>query len=142
MKTHFVDTQEYLNVICEIIRCGEEVSIPVKGISMQPFLKEGRDAVILASADQKLQIGDIILYRRQNGQYVLHRIVRKNGGMFYLRGDAHSGIPEPVRREQICALAVWFHVRGQWLKRKCARCRAFSFLAISGLSARMARRLR
>ena len=47
MEVRQVNTAEYLSEIIEILRQGREVSIPVKGNSMAPFLREGRDAVLL-----------------------------------------------------------------------------------------------
>ena len=50
--------------------------LPVTGSSMLPMLREGRDLVRLVKADGPLDRGEVLLYRRENGQYVLHRLIR------------------------------------------------------------------
>ena len=61
------------------------------GDSMLPLIKQGRDLLIIerprkwqSSAERKLKKGDVALYKRENGQYVLHRVigVRENDYVF------------------------------------------------------------
>ena len=61
---------------------------PPAGPSMQPLLRMHRDAAVLVAVTRPLKKYDVILYRRKNGRYVLHRIisVRKDG--YVLCGDA------------------------------------------------------
>ena len=50
------------------------------GDSMMPLIKQGRDLLVIEKAEGRLKKYDIPLYKRENGRYVLHRIlkVRKN----------------------------------------------------------------
>lgn len=118
MEVRQVDTAEYLSEIIEILRQGREVSIPVKGNSMAPFLRERRDAVLLGLFSRKPNKGDVVLYRRSNGQYVLHRIFRRDKNQqYYMEGDAQNWVEGPIEREQIKALAVKFRRKGKWIGR-------------------------
>ena len=57
------------------------------GDSMNPMIREGRDILIIRPVSGKLKRLDIPLYRRDSGEYVLHRIIgiRKDG--YVLCGD-------------------------------------------------------
>ena len=105
---HIVDAEQYLDAVCDIINSGEaSVGIPVKGTSMLPFLNDG-DTVMLSKADPPFTKGDILLFRRKNGPYVLHRVVSadKNGG-YVLLGDAQRrNMAETVMPDRVAAKAV------------------------------------
>ena len=86
-----VDTKEYLDIVCGLLAEGKTcVPVPVAGSSMTPFLHHG-DTVYLQRPDGKLKKGDIVLYTRPSGQYILHRIVKVNAdGSFIMLGDAQT----------------------------------------------------
>ena len=92
-----VDTKEYLDMVCELLQQGQShVPVPVAGSSMIPFLHNG-DTVYLDIPDTPLKRGDIVLYTRPGGAYILHRIVRVNpDGSFIMMGDAQQ---QPERIE-------------------------------------------
>lgn len=73
---------------------------------MLPFLSADRDYVYLEKPAKKLKKGDLVLFRRTNGDFVLHRIKRIKGDEFYLIGDRQYIVEGPVRCEQILAVAV------------------------------------
>jgi len=86
-----VNTKEYLDMICSLLDEGQRsVPVPVAGSSMTPFLHNG-DTVYLDRSDGRLKKGDIVLYTRPTGQYVLHRIVKRNAdGSLVMLGDAQT----------------------------------------------------
>ena len=66
-----VDTKEYLDMVSDLLREGrEQVAVTVAGSSMVPFLHHG-DKVYLDPLPEVLKAGDVVLYRRAGGQYVL-----------------------------------------------------------------------
>lgn len=81
-----VALKELYPIIKEQLECGRTVALPITGTSMLPLLVAGRDNVILSSVD-KPDINDIIFYRRDNGQFVLHRIVGTDENGYILCGD-------------------------------------------------------
>ena len=108
-----LDTNQYLDAVCRMIEEGKEnVPVPVKGVSMRPFLRDG-DFAYLVSLPRKLKRGDIVLFQRKNGQYVLHRIykVLKNGS-YLLLGDSQLA-PEPVMEEQFRAKVAFVRCMGE-----------------------------
>ena len=51
--------------------------VPISGTSMWPLLKEGKSQIQLVSGGTKqLKKGDVVLYRREDGTLVLHRIIK------------------------------------------------------------------
>ena len=76
-----VDTQEYVSILKELVEEGNQVSLLISGSSMAPFLIHHRDTVCFKKPDRALKEGDIVFYRRANGQYVMHRIrrIRQDG---------------------------------------------------------------
>lgn len=67
---------------------GWEVCFTPKGDSMRPFLEGGRDSVVLRK-NAVVEIGDVVLARLGNGQYVLHRVIGKSGEELMLMGDGN-----------------------------------------------------
>ena len=110
-----VDTREYLSAMEDLIGRGETVSIPVSGFSMNPFLADKRDAVLVKRPDRDLQRGDIVLYKRRNGQYILHRIWKVKREGYYLVGDAQTEIEGPVSQDQIIGRVEKIRRKGQWI---------------------------
>jgi len=87
----------------------------VTGSSMYPTLRHRKDAVVLCELSRALQKGDLILYKRENGQYILHRIVSKpNGGKFICSGD-NQWEPEQVKQEQVLALVTTLIRDGKYI---------------------------
>lgn len=73
---------------------------------MSPFLASNRDYVYLEKPNRKLKKGDIVLFLRQNGDYVLHRIKHIRSDDFYIIGDRQTTLEGPVKKEQIMALVT------------------------------------
>lgn len=81
-----ISLDEIYPIIKEQLESGGTVQIPITGTSMIPLLVWGRDSVELVKCE-KAQIGDIIFYRRDDGHFVLHRIVGKDENGYVLCGD-------------------------------------------------------
>lgn len=78
--------------------------MPINGTSMEPFLHKN-DLVVLRNCND-IKKNDIVLYKRNNGQYVLHRIFSIKKEYYVLLGD-HQTIKEyPIYKEQIIAKVV------------------------------------
>jgi len=94
-----------------------EVPLVISGSSMTPFLAPGRDTVYLSKIKTPLRRGDMVLYRRDNGRYVLHRILRAEDGNVTMLGDAQT-TPEPgIRPEQILAVVTGVCRKGRLLRK-------------------------
>lgn len=111
-----VDTLLYLDQIVDVINQGHETSIPIKGNSMEPFLKENRDYVFLSSvsSDSSFEPGNIYLFTRSGGGYVLHRLHHCDQNRLYMLGDNQRTM-EPVLPAQIRAKVISVKRNGKML---------------------------
>ena len=82
-----VDLETIYPVIEEKLLAGGTVTFGPKGISMLPLIRQGVDSIKLAPINKKLQKYDVPLYRRSNGQFVLHRVISEKNGIYTMRGD-------------------------------------------------------
>lgn len=78
---------EYDETIRLVLDSGGEFTIFPKGTSMLPLIVQGRDSVTLAKPGGDLHRGDIAFYLRDNGQYVLHRVIKAENGHYTMCGD-------------------------------------------------------
>lgn len=118
MRENFrvVDTVAYLDALCEIIQTTDMVPLLISGNSMAPFLVHRRDTVYLSALSRPLKRGDLVLYRRDNGAYVLHRVARLEKEGYCMVGDAQTELEHGVRLDQICAIAVAADRKGYHLQ--------------------------
>ena len=105
-----------VKIILYKLSCGEKVALTVTGNSMLPFLADGRDRVILQRIEKLPKKGDIVFYRRKNGAYVLHRVVKRRGELFYFSGDAQLRVEGPVGKGQLLAVCKEVERDGKTIK--------------------------
>lgn len=92
----------YTYDIEQLLKDGSAIQLKPQGYSMYPLFIPGRDeAVIEAYPVDQLHRGDVILYRRDQGILVLHRICRITSDGFYLVGDNQTEVEGPLRPDQI-----------------------------------------
>ncbi len=94
-----------LEAVAATLAEGSAAEITVVGSSMYPLFRSGRDSVCLRPISAAPKIGDIILYRRKNGKYVMHRIVGKNADGFILAGDNQMQKEYAVTADMVIARA-------------------------------------
>ena len=82
-----VDTVLLMEQYKELLRTVKTLPLLVTGNSMAPFLVDRRDTVYLSGIRRPLRRGDIVLYQRRSGAYILHRICRREGDTFTIAGD-------------------------------------------------------
>ncbi|MBQ9742056.1 MAG: S24/S26 family peptidase [Ruminococcus sp.] len=116
MKT--IDTKSYLSALCELIAQGQTVSTIVTGDSMVPFLGSNRDTIYLSPLTCDPKKGDVVLFRRESGDFVLHRICRIRPEGYFLTGDRQTIIEGPVPKERILACATSARRKGRLISRR------------------------
>ena len=94
--------------------------VPTEGTSMWPLLKQGETLVEAVTKEKKqLKKGDVVLYRKNNGTLVLHRIIKtENDDTFLVLGDHQIKNAEQVRAQQILAVAQGFFRNGHYVDEK------------------------
>ncbi len=111
-----MDTREYLAMLKELVDQGRQVNLLISGSSMSPFLIHHRDTIYFQKPDRELKSGDMVFFRRSNGQYVMHRIVKIRPDGFYMLGDAQTEIEGPIDRAQIFGLVTAVKRNGRMLR--------------------------
>lgn len=107
-------SDELMPLICEVIGNGGSFELVVTGSSMAPTLTDMHDKVSLVSAETRPpKRNDILLYRRDNGQYVLHRMLRRRGNVCTVNGDAQTQT-EKITDAQIIAVVQSVCVKDKW----------------------------
>ncbi len=102
-----VRLEQLMPLIREQLAAGKQVKFAPKGTSMLPMLRQGIDSVILSPPPERLRKYDLPLYQRENGQYVLHRVVAA-GDTYTCMGDNQFAAEPGVRHEQMVGVVTAF----------------------------------
>lgn len=110
-----METREYMTqldtlmpLFRERLAAGQKVRFSPRGMSMLPMLRPGLDTVVLSPVPETLKKYDLPLYQRQDGKYVLHRIVAVEGDTYICMGDNQFYPEGGLTRRQMIALVTAF----------------------------------
>ena len=88
---------------------GKRPRLLPRGSSMRPFIRGAQDQIVLSPlTEDSYQVGRVVLARIARG-YLVHRIVRIDGGVFTLRGDGNPYQREQCTQEEILAEVTTVH---------------------------------
>lgn len=82
------------------------------GDSMYPLIQP-RDLLVIQKPEKPLKRYDIPLYKRDNGQYVLHRILRVRKNDYVICGDNRSGAEYGITDRHIIGVLTAIIRNGQ-----------------------------
>ena len=106
MKKQEIKLEQMESTIRKVLTAGGSFSFYPRGTSMQPFIVQGRDKVTLAALPDRIKKYDIILYKRENGTFVLHRVTGKKENAYIFRGDNQFSDEYGIKREQMIGRAT------------------------------------
>ena len=116
-KVRIISPEELMPQLPRLLEETENVPLVISGNSMAPFLRHGRDVVYLSKVTRPLKKGDMILYRRLNGSYILHRVCRCGPHGYDLAGDAQLHVEAGIRPEQVLAVVNAVRRKGKLLEK-------------------------
>lgn len=116
-KLRIVAPEELMAQLPQMLLEAECVPLVISGNSMAPFLRHCRDTVYLSRVTAPLKRGDMILYRRDCGRYVLHRIYKEKNGTYELVGDGQHSVEPGIRPEQVLAVVCAVRRKGKLLRK-------------------------
>ena len=97
----------------------EGISIPLTtyldGVSMEPLIRYMKDPVTIVPVNRKLIPGDVVLFRRPDGKFVLHRLYRlfESEKKAQTWGD-NCARPDPIMPlSSVVGIAVSFNKNGK-----------------------------
>lgn len=111
-KFKITSMDQIVDMMIPNLKKGKQVKFTVVGNSMYPLFRSGRDNVIM-SLPENLKKYDVILYKRDDGDFVLHRIVDIKKDGFVLMGDNQLVKEYCVKQENVVAKMSEFERNGK-----------------------------
>lgn len=100
----------------EILKEQGKLVLTAEGNSMLPCIRPKKDVLILEPVKEEVCRHQVILYRRENGAYVLHRVMENSDHNSYvLCGDNQYRKEYGVQPEQILAALTGFYRGNQYI---------------------------
>lgn len=93
----------------QVLKEQGKVVITATGVSMLPCIRPQKDVLILEVPKKKIKCYDILLYKRENGMLVLHRVLQAQNGSYSLCGDHQYILEDEVKEAQILAILKGFY---------------------------------
>jgi len=87
--------------------------MPVNGTSMLPFIHAGDLVTLEKITNSQIKKKDVIFYKRDNGQYVLHRVYKIKNNCLFILGDNQLNIEKNVRYDQVIAKMVSYKTKNK-----------------------------
>lgn len=107
MNILLLDNEVFFVDVASQISAGKKVRIRAKGKSMMPFIRTGKDEIILQKPlPESIMKGKLLLAKLNDGRYVMHRVERIDNDTIILRGDGNLSAREICTPSEILAEAV------------------------------------
>ena len=72
----------------ELLSRGAPLRIKARGGSMLPFILDGDVVLVGPAGNSEILVGDVLCYEISPGRLFLHRVIRRDGERFVIKGDA------------------------------------------------------
>jgi signal peptidase len=117
-----------LDLSTQLLRDGQSVRFRAPGRSMYPTIREGEAITVEPILPSEVKVGDIILYRSDDG-VIAHRVARiergeNDGRRFILRADTWGEYDEPVYADQVMGKVVSTERGGRSINPYCTGAKA------------------
>ncbi len=99
-----------------------------RGDSMWPLIRSGKDLLIIGRPSGRLKKYDIPLYRRDSGQYVLHRVLAVRPDGYVLCGDNRWSMETGISDRHVVGVLTGIVRDGKELSLTGWRSRLYVFL--------------
>ena len=90
------------------------IATPV-GRSMMPILRESKDTVVLERLTESPKKYDMLLYKRKNGKYVLHRLLEIRENDYVMCGDNQLIKEYGIKDENIIGICKGFYRKEKYI---------------------------
>lgn len=113
-RTIVKDKAMMMEQIRSLIAEGKTVTLTVKGWSMNPFLSNMRDCITLGPwEDSQIRKGCVALVLDTRGNYLIHRIIRREGNIVTLMGDGNVAQTEQATLGNVIAIMYEVERKGR-----------------------------
>lgn len=108
-----VNLSEIYDVMIEMLDSGGSVNFNPNGTSMLPTIMNHGDRVVIKKLDRRLKKYELPLYRRKNGDFVLHRVVRVYDDCYGMCGDNQWSIEKGITDDNIVGVVTQINRKGK-----------------------------
>lgn len=109
-----IQLEDVIEIIKEKLSSGGTVTFTPHGTSMFPMLRSGEDVVVLKKPDGRLNYLDVALYRRSNGDFVLHRVIGfDKDGKYIFCGDNQFVKECGIADDAVIGVVTAFYRKGK-----------------------------
>lgn len=109
-----IEKAAMMEEIRSMVSEGMSVTITVKGNSMNPFIVDRRDQITLGPFEEsELRRGCVALVRDVRGEYLVHRIIGREGDMVILLGDGNLRLTEKAHVSEVIAVVRSIERKGR-----------------------------
>ena len=108
-----VSMDSMIPLIKEKLNEDGKVIFTPKGTSMLPTIVGEVDTVSLVKPKFPLAKYSIPLYRRDDGSFVLHRVIGRKNGCYVMRGDNQFAKEKGIREDQIVGVVQSYTHNGE-----------------------------
>ena len=124
-----IEKAAMMEEIRSMVSEGMSVTITVKGNSMNPFIVDRRDQITLGPFEEsELRRGCVALVRDVRGEYLVHRIIGREGDMVILLGDGNLRVTEKAHVSEVIAVVRSIGRKGRSILTESFVWRAYSWV--------------
>ena len=103
-----------LPLVIDTLKRGDSITFTANGNSMHPYIQGGKHRVTLSPINDSVKKNDVIFYRRDNGVFVLHRVIRiHSDGTYDFCGDRQFKIESGICSHQLIAKMTYVQRNGK-----------------------------
>ena len=104
MNKEIINNEVFFGWVKAELAEGKSVRINVKGFSMLPYIRMGKDKVVIypLKADEPKK-GDVVLFRYK-GRDIMHRVIRIDVEQYIIQGDGNYKGYEFCKRKDIVGI--------------------------------------
>ena len=112
--TLFCSAGEFESLCCDISDKADVLRLQAKGGSMHPFIRSGDWVSVALCKDRadSIRKGDILLFKKDDSLY-LHRVLRRSGEGFLVKGDMSFGSDGLINRDDVLARVIFIQRNGR-----------------------------
>ena len=124
------DSGPFAELASQLLRKGAPLRIKARGGSMIPFILDGDVVLVAPGGNSEIVVGDVICYEISPGRLFLHRVIKRDGERFVIKGDALT-FTDLISPGQVLGKVVAIERRGRMRRLDTARWRnrATAFLS-------------
>ena len=93
------------------------------GDSMYPMLAQGKDSIVVKKLCCPPKENDVVLYLRDSGKYVLHRVIKVLPDGYVIRGDNCCGNEYDIKDRHLIGVLVGFYKKDKYVD--CEKSKAY-----------------